>query len=322
MNTNNKNLLKTYMKKELQSQLKGVSVYLTDEESAEYHPMRDVAFLERLDADAISDQERTELIGHLDQCGFCRQELERLCQCDALFTTNVPTNPPIAQTHSIWENLAKTKSMKQWAWVGGALVLIIGFALFFALPGDKATVAYNDLRKNLNDDERNFSTQLAGDYRLDGTSAIKGGIPVMDDHKRDVLAAYQKLITDYPDRVDYRTEFGKYLLFVLHDYDLARGQLELSLEQSLTPSEQKRALELHLLLGIAAFKEGNDTLAQKHYQDAIDLAPANWDAKVNMAISLYNSGDKEKALTIYRSLQSEKIPAELRNLIDGFLERK
>ena len=316
-------MLKTYLKSELKSQLKGILADLTDGESAEYHPMRDAAFLERLDADAITDQERAELITHLDKCGFCRLELERLCQCDALFEPpDLPADQPVAQTPSNWENPTMMKFLKQWAWVGGVLVLLIGFALFYALPGDKAQVAHKDLRKKLNDDERNFSTQLAGDYRLDGTLAMKGGIPVMDDHKRDIRSTYEKLITDYPDRVDFRTEFGKYLLFVLHDYDLARRQLELSLEQSLTPSELKRALELHLLLGIAAFKEGNDTLAQKHYQDALDLSPTNLDAKVNMAISLYNSGDTERALEIYRSLQSEKIPAELRNLIDGFLERE
>jgi len=325
MNTNNKNLLKSYMRNELKAQLKGTPVDLPDEDSAEYHPMRDVAFLERLDTDAITDQERAELIAHLDKCGFCRQELERLCQSEALFATDTTIDSPIAKTQSIWENSAVMKTLKQWAWVGGALVLLIGgFALFYAMPGDKAQVAFKALQKKLNEDEQNFSTQLAGNYRLDGTSAMKGGIdlPVMDDHKRDIRSGYEKLIVDYPDKTDFRTEFGKYLLFVLDEPELARNELEQSLEKSLTPSELKRVPELHLLLGIAAFKEGNDTLAQENYQKALDLDPKNLDAKVNMAISLYRSGDEERAMEIYRSLRSEKIPTELRNMIDGFLDRE
>ena len=322
MNTNNKSLLEAYMKNELKSQFNGPRVDLTDEEAAKYHPAKDIAFLERLDADAITDSERTELIDHLDKCVFCRQELERLCQCEALFATELPTRQPIAETPSDWENPALWKTLKEWSWVGGALLLAIGIALVFMLPsGNQSQVAYNNIRKMLNNDERNFSTQLTDTYRLDGTSTVKG-FPVMDDHKRDVLAAWQQLVADYPDNINFRTEFGKYAIFVLNDTELARNELEIALEKSLTPSELKRVPELHLLLGIAAFREGNDALAQQHYQNALDLDPKNLDAKVNLAISYYRSGDQDKAMEIYRELRTEKIPVTLSNQIDSFLERE
>ena len=321
MNSNNKSRLNTYIKNVLKSQLNGPIVDLTEAEDAEYHPSKDIVFLERLDADAITDEERAELLEHLDKCVFCRQEMQRLCECEALFAINRDENPPITQTSSDWERPAAKKAVKQWSLIGGVLLLLIGFVALYPLPsGNQGQIAHNDIQNMLNENERNFSTLLADSYRLDGTLAIKGDIPVMDDHKREVLAAYQKLLADYPDEIDFRIAFAKYLLFVLQEPAQARDELEKALEKSLMPSELDRVPELHLLLGIAAFKEGNDTLAKQHYQNVLDLEPKNMDAKANMAISLYRNGETEKALEILRELRSENIPVTLRNKIDVFFE--
>jgi tetratricopeptide (TPR) repeat protein len=326
MNPNNQFLLETYMKNELETQFNGTTMDLTDEEAAQYHPSKDIAFLERLDADAITDKEQVELLEHLAQCAFCRQEMQRLCRCGALFAQENPTNSRnavvIVQTQSNWEKPMPSgmKFIKQWAWMGGALLLLICFMLMYSPSGNQARIAHNNILKMLNENERDFSTLLSNDYRLNGTPAIKGGIPIMDDHKREVFAAYQKLVADYPNEIDFRIEFAKYLLFVLQEPGQARNELEKSLEKSLLPSEMRRVPELHLLLGIAAFQEGDDTLALRRYRDTLDLDPKNIDARVNMAISLYRSGEKEKAVEIYRELQSESITETLRNKIDNFLE--
>jgi len=317
--SNNRTLLDTYMKRELHSQLVGPPVTLTDEEAAQYHPATDITFLERLDADAISEQERKELLAHLDQCMFCRQELERLCKSGALFEQNDRKLDTRFARSRIWENLKKAASLST---VAACLLCVGVLALYWSSTGDPSLMAHRKITRMLNADEQGFSTLLTDNgYRLSGTFAIKA-VSVLDDHKQAVRAAYEQLVADYPNNINFRTEFGKYLLFVLKEPDLARNELERALELSLTPSELKRSPELHLLLGLAAFEERNDDLAQKHFRDTLDLDPKNLDAKVNLAISLYCSGEQEEATSMFQKLRSERIPEALRNQIDRFLERE
>ncbi len=106
----------------------------------------------------------------------------------------------------------------------------------------------------------------------------------------------------------------------MRDTISARLQLKMALEKSLVPSELHRASELHLLLGIAAFMENDDTIAQKHFQNALALEPKNRDARLNLAVSLYRSGDREKTVEILNELRTESISDILRAKIDEFLE--
>lgn len=319
MNSNNKILLDAYMKRELNAHLHGKPAELTEEEAAKYHPANDIVFLERLDADAIDDRERTELLEHLDQCAYCRQAMEQLCRSGALFA-QASGKKDIGLS---WDRIPGDvkKHVKPLA-LAACVLLVAGIGILYSLPsGNPSQVAYNKVRKMLDTDEKGFSTSLPENgYRMNGTSAMKA-FPVMDDHKREVRTAYEKLIADYPDNVSFRTEFGKYLLFVLKEPDLARNELEKSLEASLSPSELHRFPELRLLLGIAAFEEGNDTAAQEQFRSVLDLDPKNLDAKVNLAICLYRSGETENATEMFEELRKESIPAQLRDRIEEFLNR-
>ena len=316
MSPNNKALLDTSMKRELRALLVGPPVELTKEEASKYHPATDITFLERLDAEAINEQERTELLEHLAQCVFCRQEMERLCKCGALFADNERK----ADSAFSWPRMAVALKKQPVFAAAVCLLLVIGVVtLFSPFSGSPSQIAHKKVTGMLEPHEKNFSTSLPENgYRLNGTSSMKAVFAV-DDHKRSVRAAYEKLVADYPGNIDFRTEFGKYLLFVLQEPDLARNEWEKALAASLKPSELKRVPELHLLLGIVAFEEGNDTLAQKHFRDALDLDTNNVNAKINMAISLYRSGERENATEMLRELRSERIPASLRGQIDRFL---
>ena len=317
MNTNNKSLLYDYMKRELNILWSGKPAELTEEEAKQYHPATDIAFLERLDADAISDHERVELLEHLNKCVFCRQKMELLCKCGAMFTDGVKTTVP----RPVHTQLTKFRLLSPLT-IAACLFLVVGVTLYFSSSGSPSQVAHRKVAGMLKPDEKNLSTLLTDHgYRLSGTSSIKA-VTTIDDHKQTVRSAYEKLLADYPDEIDFRTEFGKYLLFVMKESDLARNELEKALEASLTPSELKRVPQLHLLLGLAAFEERDDVRAQKHFRDVLDLNPQNIDAKVNLAISFYRSGDKEQAVEMFNALRSESIPVTLRDLIDKFLERE
>lgn len=317
MNTNNKTLLEKQMKTQWNEQTGGPPAELAEDEAAKYHPATDIVFLERLDADAITDTERAELLEHLDQCRFCRQEMERLCKCGALFEgkkLNLKTSSNLP---------AAMKKYAQALVAAACLLIVVGVGVLYSLhSGSPSQVAYDKVRKMLGDDERSFSTMLTeSGYRLNGTSSMKA-LPVMDDHKHKVRTAYEKLLENYPEDISFRTEFGKYLLFVLKEPDLARHELEKALDASLQPSELKRVPELRLLLGIAAFEERNDPAAQEQFRQVLDLDPKNIDAKVNLAISLYRSGEQEKATAMFEQLRKESIPSPLRSRIESFLDRE
>ncbi len=320
MNTSNKILLETYMKRKLYSMLGGHPVELTGDEVTQYHPSEDVTFMERFGANAITDQERKNLLEHLNQCAFCRQEIAWLCKCGALFDEQPAQNAKPSTVKTLFQ---RWKAYVKPLTLVACLLIVIGIGALYSLHSvEPSQVAFNNVKKMLNSDEKNFSTSLTTNgYRLNGTSSTKA-MTVVDDHKQAVRSAYKKLIADYPSDILFRVEFGKYLLFVLHEPDLAQNELEKALEASLLPPELHRVPELRLLLGIAAFEERNDMAAQEQFRHVLDLDPTNLDAKVNLAISLYRSGEKEKATGIFEQLRKESIPTPLRNRIESFLDRE
>lgn len=311
----NRSLLEAFMKTVLDELLTDCPAEFSEEDSKRYHPAEDLDFLERLDTDAVSENERREMLGHLAECASCREGITQLCRYGILFVENEPA----LETKADWTTFLK----KHRAWhvlASCCILFLIGLTI---LPSvDPAHVAYRNVQKMLHEDEKVFSMQLPENgYRLSGTSTVKT-LPTMDEHKREVRSAYETLVDQYPNHIDFRTEYGKYLLFVIQDTELARLQLERALELSLQPAELKRAPELHQLLGTAKFMSNDDTAAQKHFRDALALDPENVDAKINLAVSLYRSGDRKKSLEILQELRSEKISDILRNKIDGFLDRE
>lgn len=310
---NNRSLLEAFMNNALNELLvNDVNEEFSDEQ---YHPADNLAFLARLDTNTITEEERHEMLDHLARCASCREGIELMCQCGVLSAEDKPT----VETKPGWTTLLRQNA--KWLIPLSCCVLLF-FGVFFLPHGDPAQLAYNNVQKTLNDDEKHFSLQLTENgYRLSGTSTVKA-ISTLDDHKREVRSAYETLVEKCPENIDFRTEYGKYLLFVVQDADSARLQLEAALEKSLVPSERKRAPELYQLLGIAAFMDDDHATAQKHFRDALALDPKNVDAKVNLAISLYRNGDREQAFDILRELRTEAISDTLKNKIDTFLDRE
>ena len=155
MNTN-KTLLKTFMNSELESQWNGPPVDLTAEEATKYHPIKDITFLERLDADTISDRERAELLEHLDKCVFCRQELTRLCKCGAMFEDN---RRKIGTGFSWVHMLDAVKRQTPSLALVACLLLVVGTALWYTLfPGSPSQIVYHKVAGMLEPEEKNFST--------------------------------------------------------------------------------------------------------------------------------------------------------------------
>jgi tetratricopeptide (TPR) repeat protein len=326
MNTNAKAQLKARMKQELNALLGGVPVELTEADAKQYHPAADTVFLERLIAGMISDQERKELCEHLSRCTFCREEIEELHESGAL-PRDIHTKKenqglvPLIRKTGIWI----VASHKQVLAVAASVLIIAGVVLFSLHSNSPSQIAHNNVLKMLGDDEKDFSMLLADNgYRLDGFDARKSsaGMDGLDDHKRTVRAAYEKLVADYPANIKFRTEYGKYLLFVLQDTVAAKSELEKALGTSLVPSEMHRVPELRLLLGIAAFVERDDAAAQEQFRHVLDLAPQNLDARVNLASSLYRSGEQQRAIEMLEQLRKENIPTPLLDRIDSFLENQ
>lgn len=311
---NNRSRLEAFMNTLLHEMLIDDQETELTENDGKYHPAQDLGFLERLDVDDISDDEREEMLEHLAECASCRERIELMCRCGALFAEGEQQ----IETKRDWVKSLKRQA-KWFVPLSCGVLLFLG--VMFLPARDPVRIAHHNVRKTLNANEKQFSLQLPENgYRLSGTSTVKA-MPTLDDHKRSVRSAYETLVEKYPDNIEFRTEYGKYLLFVIQDTESARLQLEAALEKSLQPSELKRTPELYQLLGIAAFMADDDPTAQKHFRDALALDPKNVDAKLNLAVSLYRGGDRERAFEMLRELRNETISDTLRDKIDKFLDR-
>lgn len=133
--------------------------------------------------------------------------------------------------------------------------------------------------------------------------------------------------------VDYRTEFAmihpddmRNVHAILAQHELARGRLDLALEQFRAAHEyiptEKALAEAHYDLGNLLLRYGHDELARKQFELSVETNPRFGDAHNNLAAMLAIAGDLDGARAHLReALQwSPRFPAANNNL--GLIELK
>lgn len=288
-------------------------------ETDAYHPSRDIQFLERLDADAITPQERTELIAHLAKCDYCREELLMLIHCDALFDTEV-----VALTNPRWQHGAVSSTRVKRIWLTAAscaaLVLLAVFLPFFMRGNSPQQLAMKELAGLLTQDEKNISSQLTENgYRLNGTKYTKS-LSEMDERKEKIVSLYEQQIAAEPENIANRMDYAKFLIYSLRDTEKVKALLTAAISAT-APTDTTTLVALHTLLGQAEFEAGNDAAAIEQFRDVLKLTPTNFSAKLNLGIAFYRNGERAEAVEIFEEMKNESIPEGLKKEIETLLEK-
>lgn len=284
-----------------------------------YHPVRDIQFLERLDAGQITAKERAELLGHLAKCDDCRETLLTLIDCNALFDEAIPTS-----TKPQWQHdTVATRSRSMWFAVASCAVLVmLAVSLPFFHYGDSPQqLALKELNGLLTNEERSVSTQLTDHgYRLNGTMYTKS-LAEMDERKAKIVSLYEKLIAAEPENRAYQLDYAKFLIYSLRDTEKAKEILSAAMAVA-DMSDTAALVSLHTLLGQAEFAAGLVPAAIEQFREALQLDSSNFSARLNLGIALYRNGDTAESLEIFRQLKNEPMTDTLQKEIDTLLEKE
>ena len=172
--------------------------------------------------------------------------------------------------------------------------------------------------------ERGISSELAladsqdltaYEYQLNGRNPTKAfgteGDKTTERWERDLRAA----ISEFPDDVSLRLNLGQ-LLFTLRRCDEAKVQFQEVLER-----EPKHSLA-HIGLGLADFEWNEDEQALQHFQHAIAIAPGNFAAQLNAAITLERMQQPDGAQPYFERARELAPSEKLRVEIDEHLSRR
>ncbi|MDO4558207.1 MAG: tetratricopeptide repeat protein, partial [Planctomycetia bacterium] len=277
----------------------------------ETHPVDNPGFLERLDANVICEEEHRKWMEHLCGCEHCCRIVSRLVGVDLLFTDTVEEKTiPSGQKRSLWR---MTDSVRQKRWqipVACAVIFCICLSVFL-MSGRSTDAVMDEMAMRMSQEFSQQSPCVTDNgYRLNGTSWVKT-ISSVAPQQRELADQGKELLKKYPDNIPLRVTYGKFLLFALHDPEGAIRELERAKILALTPSGMSYVAEIHQMLGLAEFEAGNDTAAQEHFRNVLDLEPENVDAKINLAVSLYRSGAQDQAILLLQELRSQGRLSEL-----------
>lgn len=289
------------------------------------HPMEDIQFLERLDAQKISAQERTELLDHLAKCHFCRERLLTLIECGALFDEEPEVvSPPVDGTKVAKiardDQLTYSRHRKNlWILVSSCAILTLVLILPFLKFGKSTQLAKKELENLLTLGEKSTSTLLCDNgYRLNGTLYTKG-IPMLDERTTKIVTIYEQLIADSPNDISGKLDFARFLIYSHRDSDRAKEVLK-----SILTAKNISATELatsHLWMGLAEFESKNNFAATEQFRKALNLDADNLAAKLNLGITLYRIGNTAEAIAIFQELKKQPISDQLKEQIESLINQ-
>jgi tetratricopeptide (TPR) repeat protein len=287
--------------------------------NANYHPMQDGTILDRFNDGTLTDDERKSLIKHLSECPECRADFKEFRKIGALGTADGKWQ--MTANRKTLNSFVKQKNFAKMILTFAALLLVClcGYFVFhnvFYKMDNGGEIAYhpvNPVKGKFTEKERQLSLRLTDNgYNLKGVSVIKSFPEPINEHQKEICNDYEKLLTEEPKNVFYKTEYAKYLLCEVKNAKAAVTVL----------SQEPRTMlpEVLHLLGLAAFIDRNDELAKEYLQQALNLSPKDIDIKLNTAIVLYSCGEEEEALKLFHELKKDNVPDNVRRQIDTMLK--
>jgi tetratricopeptide (TPR) repeat protein len=289
--------------------------YGKSEVNADYHPMQDGAILDRFNDGTLTDNERKSVIKHLSECPDCRADFKELRKIGALGMIDDKWQTAISG--ETLNSFVKQKNFTKMILTLAVLLLvcICSYFVFYKTDDGReiAQHSVNPVKGKFTEKERQLSLRLTDNgYNLKGVFVIKSLPEPMSGHQKEICSDYEKLLTEEPKNVFYKTEYAKYLLCEVKN---AKTAVTVLLQEPVTMLPEV----LHLL-GLAAFIDRNDELAKEYLQQALKLLPKDIDIKLNTAIVLYSCGEEEDALKLFRELKKENLPDNVRRQVDTMLK--
>ena len=287
------------------------------------HPATDLDFMERLDADAVSAEERDAFLRHLCQCPFCRDEIAELLRSDVLYAepdgvfSDSPQGEPAAapRPKKRYATLVLTRVLT----AAAALLLIVGVGVMPSVGVMfRSGMARRGLARVLTESDRAFSNRVSDyGYTLTGVrESFLKGMPDIGRHTDEVCAAYEKAIAADPEDPRLSLDYARYLHYVLDRADRARALLEKAVR---TPAGAGNA-DVFLALGLAQFDLEDDDAAIGSFRRALEIDPDSFDARLNLAAALARSGHTAEALPLLEEAGQMPQAEPLRQQIDKALQ--
>lgn len=284
----------------------------------EKHPATDLEFLDRLENDALSEEERAQFLRHLEHCPFCRHETADLIRTAVLYAEPKTKPVPGVQVTAKKKNLSRLISFAPHLLAAAVLLILAGTVFLFRMGTSRDDrLARRELSKLLTADDRAYSDRIPNyGYELTGNSFLKG-FAFPTPHNESVMAAYQNALKAAPDDPNLRLDCARYQLCVL---DLPADASE-TLKELATNENAPNRSQVLMTHGIALFKIGDDAEAQKMFRQVIEIDPASVDARLNLAVSLARTGETKEALKLFESVKDfPSVEKDLRQQIEDVID--
>lgn len=291
----------------------------------------DLEFLEALEANALSDEERAEFVRRLAECPHCREQFVAQVKFGGLFA-DASQDEPISTIRpgKTWKNRSRSRTFSLLT-SAALLAVVVGVALWGVSGGDRGgelASRLNELRQveALDDFSPNLNETFG--YRFSGASStegmenplIKGAFDAEPSETANApadfaanCAVFEEALKVAPNDGETRLDYVRYLI---------KTRQNLRRADEILASTEPQTLETALLTGVSAFLQNDAAVAQAAFRKALEFDGANEVALLNLAICLSrseNPDDQNAALEIYRGLLETTKSVELKERIELYL---
>ncbi|MDO4575854.1 MAG: hypothetical protein Q4D98_11640 [Planctomycetia bacterium] len=267
-------------------------------EEETFHPAGDVVFMEHFLAGALSEEVLEEYRQHLAECRRCREQMVVYARAGVLSVpgTEVPKSVPAP----------RRKGRR----VTVAVVALTAATLVFCMIPDrtskivsipaspKQSVAMLHLEHLLTPEDRFHDECITSLGCLPNGFQPGKAFPEWDEgHFPKVERAFEEALKEEPQNEALRLDYVSFLLFREQDFAKAERVLR---------EHRGDSTRFHRLAGLLAFMRNDYDAATGHFSTVWvrDADKPNYGDCINLAASLLNVGEQEKACELYRKAVS------------------